>query len=60
MLNPNPFTTSEDVVILEGIKMGYDFSDISLLLGKRSTAQIRNRYKIIEKKGKGLERNWTE
>lgn len=59
-LDPSPFAAHEDIAILEGIKMGYDFSDISLVLGKRSIAQIRNRYKIIQKRGMGLEKNWTE
>lgn len=59
-LDPSPFTLNEDTVILEGVKMGYDLSDISLLLGKRSSMQVRNRYNAIKNKGKGLEKAWTE
>ena len=40
--------------------MGFDLSDIALLLGNRSLVQIRQRYKAIQKKNQGNSKNWTE
>ena len=59
-LDPSPFSAHEDTAILEGIKIGYSLADISLLLGKRSLIQIRNRYKSLLKKPQVKEKDWTE
>ena len=59
-LDPSPFSAHEDTAILEGIKMGFSLADISLLLGKRSIIQIRNRFKSLMKKPRPNEKDWTE
>lgn len=58
MIDKSPFCQPEDIAILEGIKIGYNFNDIALLLGNRTVRQIRERYRIIVRHYS--DRPWTE
>jgi len=58
VIDKSPFCQPEDVAILEGIKIGYNFSDIALLLGNRTVRQIRDRYRAIARNND--DRPWTE
>jgi hypothetical protein len=47
-----PFSRAEDILIVEGVKIGFDFSEISLLLGTRAPLQIRRRHRALLIQGK--------
>lgn len=59
-LEPSPFSSQEEIVILEGIKIGFDLKEISLFLGDRSLNQIRGRFKALMRKPNPDDKEWTE
>ena len=55
-----PFSKAEDVVIVEGVKMGFEIKDIAMLLGNRATIQCQRRYRQLAAQPKAQLTNWTE
>lgn len=55
-----PFSKAEDVVLIEGVKMGFEIKDIAMLLGNRATIQCQRRYRVLAAQPKTQLKNWTE